>query len=212
MISGSLIPLSKMLDQRNPRDRSQDAARDEAFATGRIPILTADQPRIAPALTAGAFHPRTEKTPIRQRPEHVEERIDQKPAMARPVSDDHAGAIAQLREMLPAARKAILATIPYYDVNHSRRAALSKDLAALGGELNEKTGLYHLVEQSKGEAAPAKRARKPAPARAAAAPALDLVALPTAALASLACDVAVELERRAKRGDALLEAVRQVAA
>jgi hypothetical protein len=197
MISGSLIPLSKMLDQRNPRDRSQDAARDEAFATGRIPILTADQPRIAPALTAGAFHPRTEKTPIRQRPEHVEERIDQKPAMARPVSDDHAGAIAQLREMLPAARKAILATIPYYDVNHSRRAALSKDLAALGTELNEETELYHLVERAKGEAAPTRRA-KPRRAKAAAdgVPVIDWDALPLAVIESLVCDGAIALGRR----------------
>jgi hypothetical protein len=176
-----------------------ERARNDSFCADRIPLDAEGKRAAAPPAPAvmGALLPRTEKTPIRQRPAHVEERIDQEPAMARPVSDDHAGAIAQLREMLPAARKAILATIPYYDVNHSRRAALSKDLAALGTELNEETELYHLVERAKGEAAPTRRA-KPRRAKAAAdgVPVIDWDALPLAVIESLVCDGAIALGRR----------------
>lgn len=223
--AGSLIPLTapgfvEPLESVRG-DPAKLAARERAFVDDRSKAA-----RVAPTHeTVGAFLPRAARTPIRQRPAHVEEAIEagnprtatEEPAVeAAPVESampkpalDHAAARDLLRATLPARRWEILAAIPWYAKSKSRETTLSKDLRALGATSTGHGGVWSVGEPAPTATptpgpAPAAAPAKPRTARPVRTPPHDLQAATTKSLVG-------ELVRRAEHYDRLLAALRGIA-
>jgi hypothetical protein len=171
---GSLIPETSFLRPLSEvrGNAAAEAARDEAFATGRIAVLTREQnaPQ-APEFVMGALLPRTEARPLRERPEHDTETTMRKPDRKN-IPDRNVRLVA-LREAIAgdgATTFELAERFPCYagPANSVGKAMLLKDLKAVGARQKQRGAPWCIAaEPSRAEPSRAEPSRaEPEPSRA----------------------------------------------
>jgi hypothetical protein len=129
---GSLIPDSAFVPERDPRDRSQDAARDEAFRTREIPLDAEGKRRRIepPVVVMGVVLPRTPAPERRERREPERESAMPPRREGTPAAEDRRATL-RARLAIPATNAELADEFPWYASN-AGNMLLRADCAAIG--------------------------------------------------------------------------------